>query len=928
MKELFADLVRDAEDTDEKTMVLCTMMLCCACMFMFAVNVITNSTVMIAITGALAVWSLLNCVVYKKIHSMMILSVNILSAILVMMMYFVVSGGEDGFSIVWLLMAPPLGIFFFKLLYGGSFSVILGLLTTIYLWSPLHELGYPYSDTYLLRFPIVYTIELLVCIYINYTILLYRKRQVTLLEMAQQASSTKSDFLANMSHEIRTPLNAVVGMCELVLRERDISDTVRDYCFNIQNSGRSLLSIINDILDFSKIESGKMEIINEPFNITSTVNDVINMAITRKGSKPIEIIVNCDPNIPAGLIGDELRIRQVMINLVTNAMKFTEKGCVAVKISMTGHDYGINLSFSVSDTGIGISEENLENLFNSFQQVNTKKNRAVEGTGLGLAISRKFIKSMGGFINVSSVSGEGSEFRFVIPLEVSDPAPCISLKNSDGIKAACFIDMSKFEVPRVEKEYTKLINEMAVYFNADITMMRSFGELERALEEKSFTHVFAAREEYAEYSTFFNRLAEKTKVVIVQERINSIDIPENMKCIYKPFYVLNIASVFNNENLLGNVNERRNTSIRFTAPKARVLIVDDNAINLKVAAGLMRPYHMQVVTADSGSAAISLLRSKDFDIVFMDHMMPEMDGIEATKAIRSMEGDYYKKLPIIALTANAVNGVRDVYIAEGLNDFIAKPIELGALDRVLKAWLPSELIQAPERSVEYTGKKRRKTDMQKNDNAVQSELFSTETGIFYTGGDAEAYNEILEMYVRKAQEKHDHIQSLFEEKSWKNYIIEVHALKSSSLTIGSKKLSDLAKELELAGKAGNFSLIEEKNAELMEMYLNVAKIGREYLKMDEKAEKAESAETSDGSEAVILTEMTSEQLDELIEKLKNACESFDGDEVSAVCTEHGGFSFGGRALRPLLDEIKSEADDFEYDSAAEKASALKDKLSA
>ena len=927
MKELFADLVRDAEDTDEKTMVLCTMMLCCACMLMFVVNIITNSTVMIAITGALAVWSILNSIVYKKIRNMTLLSVNILSVILVMMMYFVISGGEDGFSIVWLLMVPPLGIFFFKLLYGGSFSIILGLLTTIYLWSPLHELGYPYSDTYLLRFPIVYTIELLVCIYINYTILLYRKRQVTLLEMAHQASSTKSDFLANMSHEIRTPLNAVVGMCELVLRERDISETVRDYCFNIQNSGRSLLSIINDILDFSKIESGKMELINEPFNITSTVNDVINMAITRKGSKPIEIIVNCDPNIPVGLIGDELRIRQVMINLVTNAMKFTEKGCVAVKISKTKHDYGINLSFSVSDTGIGISEENLENLFNSFQQINTKKNRAVEGTGLGLAISRKFIKSMGGFINVSSVSGEGSEFKFVIPLKVSDPSPCITLKNSDEIRAACFIDMTKFDVPRVEKEYTKLINEMAEYFNADITMMRSFSELEKAAAEKNFTHIFAAREEYAEYSTFFGRIAEKTKVVIIQERINSIDIPENMKCIYKPFYMLNIASVFNNENLMGNINERRNTSIRFTAPKARVLIVDDNAINLKVAVGLMRPYHMQILTADSGPEAISLLRSKDFDIVFMDHMMPEMDGIEATKIIRSMEGDYYKKLPVIALTANAVNGVRDVYIAEGLNDFIAKPIELSALDRVLKTWLPKEYIQAPDNNSEYTGQRRRKTDIPPEENSPQTELFSTETGIFYTGGDAEAYREILEMYVRKAQEKHDQIQTLFDEKSWKNYIIEVHALKSSSLTIGSKKLSALAKELEFAGKAGNFSLIEEKNAALLEMYLEVAQIGRDYLKPDEKSENAYSEKEAENADAAVLTEITSEQLDELTEKLKNACGSFDGDSISAVCTEYEGFSYGGKALKPLLDEIKNEANDFEYDSAAEKASVLRDKLS-
>lgn len=288
-----------------------------------------------------------------------------------------------------------------------------------------------------------------------------------------------------------------------------------------------------------------------------------------------------------------------------------------------------------------------------------------------------------------------------------------------------------------------------------------------------------------------------------------------------------------------------------------------------------------------------------------------------------MEGSYYKNLPIIALTANAVNGVRDMYIEAGLNDFIAKPIELSALDRVLKTWLPRELIQAPSpRNERSAVKERRKSEKPKEKSRTGSELLNSETGVFYTGGDIDAYNEILEVYVRKAQEKHDYILKLFNEKSWNNYVIEVHALKSSSLTVGSKPLSELAKELELAGKAGNYSLIEEKNGAMLEMYLQVAELGRNYLTIANPNAKEVPSEPDKES----LTAITAEKAGELIEKIKTACEMFDGDEVSNICAEASQYAVGDVALKPLFDAVKADTDDFEYDSAAEKAAAIYDKI--
>lgn len=736
---------------------------------------------------------------------------------------------------------------------------------------------------------------------------------------AEHANKIKSDFLANMSHEIRTPMNAIVGMCELILRERDISETVREYCFNIQNSGRSLLAIINDILDFSKIESGKMELIEDEFNIASTLNDVINMAMTRKGDKKLEIIVHVDPDLPMGLIGDEIRIRQIIINLVTNAIKYSHKGCVSIKVSQTKHDYGINLSVSVADTGIGITEEDLEKLFSSFQQVDTKKNRSVEGTGLGLAISKRLITGMGGFINVSSEYGKGSEFRFAIPLKVKNPAPFISIKEADKIHAAGYIDFEKYKTRETAEEYHRLINELGSGLHTEIKLYGSMPELKKAAEENHITHFFAAREEYIAESEFFSEMAKKSEVIVVQDRTDAVDVPDGVKCMFKPFYILSVAAVFNHENILTNISSRRNTNNRFVAPKARVLVVDDNPINLKVAVGLMRPYHMQVITADSAKAAISMLRSKDFHIVFMDHMMPETDGVEATRIIRGTDDEYYRKLPIIALTANAVNGVREMFINAGMNDFIAKPIELSALDRVLKTWLPKELMKTPSEG-EYADDRRNNAPAAKPDTG--SELFSPETGIFYTGGDTDAYREILEVYVGKSAEKREYIQKLFDEKSWKNYVIEVHALKSTSMTIGSKLLSERAKELELAGKAGNYRLIEEKNAALMELYEKVAGLGGSYLEENRPEKPGDEPDEAPAE----LTEIPLESVMEYVEKILQACDAFDGDEIDNICAGTAGYSCGGTALKPLFDKVGASADDFEYDEAREQAQAIIEKL--
>lgn len=391
--------------------------------------------------------------------------------------------------------------------------------------------------------------------------------------IAEAASQSKSMFLSNMSHEIRTPMNAIVGMTE-ILRRKKFDQETDEYLLNIKNSGEALLAIINDILDFSKIESGKMELIEEDYNLRAMLRELDLVFKTRIDDKPIEMKYEIEEDIPYVLKGDSKRIRQILINLVNNAIKFTDRGSVTIKIEKKKiEDKEIVLEVSVIDTGQGIKEEDMGRLFQAYQQVDMKKNSTKEGTGLGLAICKQLISLMKGELKVSSVYGKGSTFSFFIYQTISD---------------------SKLEDREEEKD-----------------------------------NFFLARE-------------------------------------------------------------------------VKILVVDDNIMNLKVFQGLFKPLQMQISLAMNGQEAVEKIVSEDYDMVFMDHMMPIMDGIEATKCIRNMKADekhtkqYYEEIPIVALTANATEDARRLFEENGLSDFLSKPISVASGLRILRNWLPKEKISEQE----------------------------------------------------------------------------------------------------------------------------------------------------------------------------------------------------------------------------------------
>ena len=757
------------------------------------------------------------------------------------------------------------------------------------------------------------------------------RRLSAAMEAANAANETKSFFLANMSHEIRTPINAVICMNEMIMRENS-DPAINDYTQDIAAASRSLIGIINDILDFSKIESGKLEMVETEFNITSMVNDIVSLAVSRLGEKPLELFVRVDPTIPTVIIGDEMRIKQIIVNLLTNGIKYTNEGYVSLTISYAKRDYGINLDVAVKDSGIGITPDNIEKLFTSFQQVDTKRNRSVEGTGLGLAITKRLVERFGGFVNVNSEYGVGSEFRVSLPLKVADNKPFVRLADPESIHAVCLFDLGGYDVDTVDRYMRDLI-DMREKMMIDMRISTNIEEVRELAENGQVNTVFVDRPSFTGNEAFFERIAGKAAVFLVQNRINAVKPSDGIRVIYKPFYSLSAAAALNDDSEGRTADTAPQAG--FIAPDAKILVVDDNIINLKVAVGLMKPYGMQVHTADSGRKAIEMLeQSRDYTMVFMDHMMPEMDGIEATGIIRGFEGRYFKELPVIALTANTVNDARDMFLRSGFDDFLAKPIDISMLDRVLRRFLPDDMrVRAvrsaqSEQTAQQTSEGARsravpaeKPKAAKTPGAPAMPEFDPSVGIRYTGGDEGLYLDILTEYTKNGNDMRESLIRACIDKNWKDFVIKVHALKSTSLNIGALPLSELAKRLELAGKAGEYDEVIRGSGELFDKYVKVLALTTDYLAEKGIVLQNEGEEAPDESE---LTEVSREQLDELIRRFLTACDDFDREEALRTADEAKSVRCGDMIPAETFIRASELIEDFEYDEAVRLVSGLRE----
>jgi len=627
----------------------------------------------------------------------------------------------------------------------------------------------------------------------NIFILMLLKPLRKTVEDLKVASKAKSDFLAKMSHEIRTPMNAIIGMAELALR-KNMSDAVREHIITIKQAGNNLLSIINDILDISKIESGKLEIIPGNYELSSLINDVVSIIRMRIIDSNISFVVNIDSNLPNFLFGDETRIRQILLNILSNAVKYTKKGYVSFSVNGKVIEDTVILTIDVSDSGNGIKPEDLKKLFGEFVQINLASQKGIEGTGLGLAITKNLIKMMNGDINVKSEYDKGSSFIITLPQKVKSIEPIAAVKNPKEKKVLVY---------EQNKMYADSIACTVSNLDVECGRAESDEELREKLKSENYAFLFVSYSMLENAKNIMQEIDSNTKMVVLAE-FGNIVVDVNLSVLPMPVHSISVANVLNGVSDKFSYSSNENATMRFIAPSAKILVVDDIETNLKVAKGLMQPYQMKIDSRLSGAESIEAVKENNYDLVFMDHMMPEMDGIEATKRIREFD----TKLPIIALTANAVSGTKEMFLANGFNDFLSKPIDIVHLNSILEKWLPEE--------------KQEKAMEPARENDVNTEFkidgVDVQKGIFMSGGTLKGYIDILSTYHKDGLNKIDEIKECLKTDNYLLYTTYIHALKSASASIGALDLSEIAKSLEIAGNNKDLAYIEQYNPEFLKAF--------------------------------------------------------------------------------------------------------------
>ena len=607
---------------------------------------------------------------------------------------------------------------------------------------------------------------------------------------ADQANRAKSDFLANMSHEIRTPINSVLGMNEMILRESREAG-IRKYAWNIKSASETLLSLINDILDFSKIESGKMEIVPGEYQLSSVLNDVVNMIKVKAEQKKLQFQIQVDEHLPDHLFGDEVRIKQIVVNILNNAVKYTRKGQVCFVVSGEQRSRELlELQFAVQDTGIGIRPEDREKLFSHFERLDLQKNRHIEGTGLGLAITLNLVKQMQGTIQVESVYGQGSTFKITLTQKIM----------------------------RAEK-----------------------------------------------IGNFEDRVAEF-------------------------------------------IQHQQNYQQSFIAPDADILVVDDNEMNLFVVESLLKETKIKITRSASGRDCLQKMREKHYDIIFLDHMMPDMDGIETFQKAKTMSGNLCLDTPVIALTANAIAGVREMFLREGFTDYLSKPINSKLLERMLQKYLPGQKVLPVEKEKEEESHLQEVILAENHLRGAAEPLavssaadlpewllssadVHVDEGVQHCGS-TESYLEALKIFYTALAEGAAEIERYFSQEDWQNYIVKVHALKSTAGIIGAQALSEQARHLEMLGKQGDFAAVKRLTPALLDLYRSYQK-KLAPLQQDEQEKKEKPL-------------LPPEETAEAYATLKELSHSFDFDSIMFVLQSLEAYQFS-QADVMRMKQIKAAA---------------------
>ena len=598
-------------------------------------------------------------------------------------------------------------------------------------------------------------------------------------------------------------MNAIMGMAELAIREKD-SCSKNEHLLTVKQAGSNLLSIINDILDLTKIETGRLEITTAEYSFSSLVNDIINIIKMRAIDSHIRFVVNIDCGIPEKLTGDETRIRQILINVLGNAVKYTDKGYVLFTArSEVFDDKHVMIVFEIKDRGIGIKPDDIEKLFDDFTQVDLDRNKDIEGTGLGLAITRGLVTLMDGSIGVESKYGHGSTFTITLPQQYTTGEALASIDHPEEKSVLLLYE-------RREMYASSIMNSLE-NLGVPCTLVSDCGALKEKLQSQKFPFLFIPYVLYSNNRELIQSSGSGIKPVILTE-FGEVIPDINLNTLSMPAYCASIANILNGTSASYRYERKGELDNRFSAPGAKVLVVDDIDTNLKVVQGLLMPYDMCVDLCKNGFEAISAIQSKDYDLVFMDHRMPGMDGIETTLHIRNMgkADPYFENVPIVAITANAISGTKEMFMENGFNDFMSKPIDTVLLNTTLEKWIPKDKQKKYQPSVPG--------EPPTVPAGFKINGLNDEYGISLLRGNEAMYRKMLGIFYEEWIIKIPEIDAALANNNLPLYTTTVHGAKSASGLLGAEDLSKTAAVLEQAGERGDKAYIDAHNGEFIEMF--------------------------------------------------------------------------------------------------------------